>query len=112
MAGKPQAYCPRLEGLVPWFLINRRCLDTFELLNISADHPLSLFFQFFNDVMTQSPAREERAQQHEQRRAHEERRDRALEKIPMWPLDMIIDRRMAVSNSGPITNPSTIGVGS
>jgi len=30
----------------------------------------------------------------------------------MCPLDMIMDRRMAVSNSGPITNPSTIGVGS
>ena len=36
VADKPQAYCPRLEGLVPWFLINRSCLDTFELLNSSS----------------------------------------------------------------------------
>jgi hypothetical protein len=35
VADKAQTYCPRLEGLVPWFLRNRSCLDTYELLNNS-----------------------------------------------------------------------------
>ena len=33
-------------------------------------------------------------------------------KIATCPLDMINERRIAVSNSGPMTNPSTIGAGS
>jgi hypothetical protein len=32
VADKPQTYCPRLEGLVPWVLKNRSCLGTYELL--------------------------------------------------------------------------------
>ena len=35
VADKAEAYCPRLEGLVPWFLRSRNCLDTYELLNKS-----------------------------------------------------------------------------
>ena len=33
VADKAQTYCPRLEGLGPWFLRSRNCLDTYELLN-------------------------------------------------------------------------------
>jgi hypothetical protein len=33
VAEKAEAYCPRLEGLAPWFLRRRNCLDTYELLN-------------------------------------------------------------------------------
>jgi len=33
-------------------------------------------------------------------------------KIATCPLDMINERRIAVSNNGPMTNPSTIGAGS
>ena len=33
VADKAEAYCPRLEGLAPWFLRSRNCLDTCELLN-------------------------------------------------------------------------------
>ena len=33
VADKAQTYCPRLEGLGPWFLRRRNCLDTHELLN-------------------------------------------------------------------------------
>ena len=36
VADKAEAYCPRLEGLAPWFLRSRNCLDTYELLNKSA----------------------------------------------------------------------------
>jgi hypothetical protein len=53
---------------------------------ISVNRSLSLFFQFLNDVVTQSAARQERAQQHEQRRAHEQGSDRALKKNPQIPL--------------------------
>jgi hypothetical protein len=35
VADKAQTYCPRLEGLGPWFLRSRNCLDTYELLNKS-----------------------------------------------------------------------------
>ena len=35
VADKAQTYCPRLEGLGPWFLRSRNCLDTYELLNES-----------------------------------------------------------------------------
>jgi hypothetical protein len=33
VADKAQTYCPRLEGLGPWFLRSRNFLDTYELLN-------------------------------------------------------------------------------
>jgi hypothetical protein len=33
VADKAQTYCPRSEGLGPWFLRSRNCLDTYELLN-------------------------------------------------------------------------------
>ena len=35
VADKAQTYCPRLERLVPKVLKNRKCLDTYELLNMS-----------------------------------------------------------------------------
>jgi hypothetical protein len=35
VADKAEAYCPRLEGLGPWFLRSRNCLNTYELLNKS-----------------------------------------------------------------------------
>ena len=74
VADKAQAYCPRLEGLVPWFLINRRCLDTFELLNVC-------FFRLYCEEVftTEDPARRSRNQNrtghyhHEGREEHEVR---------------------------------------
>ena len=36
VADKTQTHCPRLERLVPKVLKNRKCLDTYELLNKSA----------------------------------------------------------------------------
>ena len=33
VADKAQTYCPRLEGLAPWFLRSRNCPDTYKLLN-------------------------------------------------------------------------------
>jgi hypothetical protein len=35
VADKAKAYCPRLEGLAPWFLRSRNCPDTYiyEFLN-------------------------------------------------------------------------------
>jgi hypothetical protein len=33
VADKAQTHCPRLERLVPKVLKNRKCLDTYELLN-------------------------------------------------------------------------------
>jgi hypothetical protein len=45
VAGKAQTHCPRLEGLVPWFfLTNRICLDTYELLNSSLLRATISFF--------------------------------------------------------------------
>src|SRR5262245_53091557 len=35
VADKAQTHCPRLERLVPKVLKNRKCLDTYELLNSS-----------------------------------------------------------------------------
>jgi hypothetical protein len=35
VADKAQTHCPRLEGLVRWFLRNRIGLDTYELFNKS-----------------------------------------------------------------------------
>ena len=35
VADKTQTYCPRLERLVPWFLRNQSCLDTYEILNFA-----------------------------------------------------------------------------
>jgi len=35
VADKAQTHCPRLERLVPKVLKNRKCLDTYELLNMS-----------------------------------------------------------------------------
>ena len=35
VADKAQTHCPRLERLVPKVLKNRKCLDTYELLNTS-----------------------------------------------------------------------------
>jgi hypothetical protein len=32
-ADQAQTYCPRLEGLGPWFLRNANSQDTYELLN-------------------------------------------------------------------------------
>jgi hypothetical protein len=32
-ADKAQTYCPRLEGLAPWFFGKASCPDTYELLN-------------------------------------------------------------------------------
>jgi hypothetical protein len=37
-ADKAQTYCPRLEGLAPWFFAKASCPDTYELLN---KYPLS-----------------------------------------------------------------------
>jgi hypothetical protein len=36
VADKAKAHCPRLEGFAPWPLSNQNCLDSYELLNISA----------------------------------------------------------------------------
>jgi hypothetical protein len=33
VADKAQTHCPHSERLAPWFLRNRSCLDTYELLN-------------------------------------------------------------------------------
>ena len=38
VADKAKTYCPRLEGLAPWFLRSQNCLDTYELLNRLISH--------------------------------------------------------------------------
>ena len=58
VADKAQTHCPRLERLVPKVLKNRKCLDTYELLNESGLRRNSLEklpkrFVYFSFFLTQ-----------------------------------------------------------
>ena len=67
VADKAQTYCPRFEGLVPWFLRNRSCLDTYELLSnltsrvwVSKDWALMVsFIQARNVTLSVKPKNRE-----------------------------------------------------
>jgi hypothetical protein len=45
-ADKAQTYCPRLEGLAPWFFGKASCPDTYELLNNSRKGTFQSFQTF------------------------------------------------------------------
>jgi uncharacterized protein len=55
VADKAQTHCPHSERLAPWFLRNRSCLDTYELLNSFILYPfafiLCIRWAFFNSLL-------------------------------------------------------------